>query len=134
MRAWVKVALVTALFAVPAMALGQVIWPPDPGSPEPSAGQLPYFILLSVFEAAAFGLGISFLLFVPQTHWGLLPSRSPEATREKSLLVPTLPCAPTQKHLRRSERFAVPGHSSNSAGALGHVLVGKQRHPPQKMM
>jgi hypothetical protein len=42
---------------------GQVIWPPDPGSPEPSAGQLPYFILLSVFEALAFGLGISFLLF-----------------------------------------------------------------------
>jgi hypothetical protein len=36
---------------------------PDPGSPEPSAGQLPYFILLSVFEALAFGLGISFLLF-----------------------------------------------------------------------
>ncbi len=60
---WVKVALVTAVFAVPAMALGQVIWPPDPGSPEPSGGQLPFFIFLSVFEAAAFGLGISFLLF-----------------------------------------------------------------------
>ena len=28
MKPWVKVALVTALFAVPAMALGQVIWPP----------------------------------------------------------------------------------------------------------
>jgi hypothetical protein len=45
------------------MALGQVIWPPDPASPTPSGGQLPFFILLSVFEAAAFGLGISFLLF-----------------------------------------------------------------------
>ena len=63
MKTWVKVALVTAAFAVPAMALGQVIWPPDPGSPEPSGGQLPFFILLSFFEAAAFGLGISFLLF-----------------------------------------------------------------------
>jgi hypothetical protein len=63
MKTWVKVALITALFAVPAMALGQVIWPPDPGNPEPSAGQLPFFIFLSVFEAVAFGLGISFLLF-----------------------------------------------------------------------
>jgi hypothetical protein len=63
MKTWIKVALVTALIAVPAMALGQVIWPPAPGSPEPSAGQLPFFIFLSVFEAVAFGLGISFLLF-----------------------------------------------------------------------
>ena len=63
MKTWIKVALVTALFAVPAMALGQVIWPPAPGSPEPSDGQLPFFIFLSVFEAVAFGLGISFLLF-----------------------------------------------------------------------
>jgi hypothetical protein len=63
MKTWVKVALITALFAVPAMALGQVIWPTHPGNPEPSAGQLPFFILLSVFEAVAFGLGISFLLF-----------------------------------------------------------------------
>ena len=31
MKTWVKVALVTALFAVPAMALGKVIWPPAPG-------------------------------------------------------------------------------------------------------
>ena len=63
MKTWIKVALVSALFAVPAMALGQVIWPAQPGSPEPSAGQLPFFIFLSVFEAVAFGLGISFLLF-----------------------------------------------------------------------
>jgi hypothetical protein len=62
-KPWIKVALVTALFAVPAMALGQIIWPPDPGNPEPSAGQLPFFIFLAVFEAVAFGLGISFLLF-----------------------------------------------------------------------
>jgi hypothetical protein len=63
MKTWVKVALVTALFAVPAMALGKVIWPPAPGGPEPSAGQFPFFILLAVFEALTFGLGISFLLF-----------------------------------------------------------------------
>ena len=41
MKTWVKVALVTALFAVPAMALEQVVWPPAPGSPEPSDGQFP---------------------------------------------------------------------------------------------
>ncbi len=63
MKTWIKVALVSALFAVPAMALGQLIWPPDPANPEPSAGQLPFFIFLSVFEAVTFGLGISFLLF-----------------------------------------------------------------------
>jgi hypothetical protein len=63
MKTWVKVALVTALFAVPAMALGKVIWPPAPGGPEPSAGGFPFFILLAVFEALTFGLGISFLLF-----------------------------------------------------------------------
>ncbi len=63
MKTWIKVALVSALFAVPAMALGQLIWPPDPANPTPSGGQLPFFILLSVFEAVAFGLGISFLLF-----------------------------------------------------------------------
>ena len=63
MKTWVKVALVTALFAVPAMALGQAIWPPAPGGPEPTAGQLPFFILLAVFEALTFGLGVSFLLF-----------------------------------------------------------------------
>jgi hypothetical protein len=63
MKPWIKIALVTALFAVPAMALGQVIWPPAPGGPEPTAGQLPFFILLAVFEALTFGLGVSFLLF-----------------------------------------------------------------------
>ena len=63
MKTWVKVALVTALFAVPAMALGQVIWPPAPGGPEPTAGQFPFFLFLAVFEALTFGLGISFLLF-----------------------------------------------------------------------
>jgi len=63
MKPWVKVALVTALFAVPAMALGKVIWPPAAGGPEPSAGQFPFFILLAVFEALTFGLGVSFLLF-----------------------------------------------------------------------
>lgn len=63
MKPWVKVALVTALFAIPAMALGRVIWPPAPGGPEPTAGQLPFFVFIAAAEALTFGLGISFLLF-----------------------------------------------------------------------
>lgn len=42
--------------------IGQMIWPPDPMNPAPTAGQLPFFILLSVFEALAFGIGVTFLL------------------------------------------------------------------------
>lgn len=63
LKPWVKIALVTAVVAVPAMALGQVIWPPATGGPEPTAGQLPFFLFLAVFEALTFGLGVSFLLF-----------------------------------------------------------------------
>ena len=63
MKPWIKVALVTAAFAIPAMALGQVIWPPAEGGPEPTGGQLPFFLFLAVFEALTFGLGVSFLLF-----------------------------------------------------------------------
>jgi hypothetical protein len=63
MKPWVKVFLVTAVIAAPAMLLGPVIWPPAEGGPEPSAGQLPFFIFLAAFEALTFGLGVSFLLF-----------------------------------------------------------------------
>jgi hypothetical protein len=63
LKPWVKVFLVTAVIAAPAMMLGPVIWPPAEGGPEPSAGQLPFFIFLAAFEALTFGLGISFLLF-----------------------------------------------------------------------
>jgi hypothetical protein len=63
MKPWVKIFLVTAVIAAPAMMLGPVIWPPAEGGPEPSAGQLPFFIILAAFEALTFGLGVSFLLF-----------------------------------------------------------------------
>lgn len=63
MKPWVKVFLVTAVVAVPAMSLGQVIWPPAADGPEPTAGQLPFFIVLAAAESLTFGLGISFLLF-----------------------------------------------------------------------
>ena len=63
MKTWMKVLFVTALFGVPAFLLGPVIWPPAVGGPEPSAGQLPFFVVLFAIEALAFGLGISFLAF-----------------------------------------------------------------------
>ena len=58
-----KVLFVTTLFGVPAFLLGPVIWPSAAGGPEPSAGQMPFFVVLFAIEALAFGLGISFLAF-----------------------------------------------------------------------
>ena len=63
MKTWMKALFVTALFGVPAFLLGPVISPLAAGGPEPSAGQLPFFIILFAIEALAFGLGISFLAF-----------------------------------------------------------------------
>jgi hypothetical protein len=63
MKTWMKVLFVTALFGIPAFPLGPVIWPPAAGGPEPSAGQMPFFVVLFAIEALAFGLGISFLAF-----------------------------------------------------------------------
>ena len=58
-----KVAIVTALVAVPAFLLGPVLFPPTDIGVEPTAGQLPYFLFLAVGDALLMGLGISFLLF-----------------------------------------------------------------------
>jgi len=63
METWMKVLFVTTLFGVPAFLLGPVIWPSAAGGPEPSAGQMPFFVVLFAIEALAFGLGISFLAF-----------------------------------------------------------------------
>ncbi len=57
-----KVILITLIFAIPALLTGKIIWPPDPMGPVPTSGQLPLFIVLSLFEAVSFGLGISFLV------------------------------------------------------------------------
>lgn len=63
MKPWVKVFLVTVTLAVPAMMFGSIIWPPAEGGPDPTAGQLPFFIFLAACEAIALGLGVSFLAF-----------------------------------------------------------------------
>ena len=62
MNTWPRVLLVTLLAGVPAF-LGSVLWPPPPGMPSPTGGQLALFIFLLALEALLFGLGVAFLLF-----------------------------------------------------------------------
>ena len=64
MKTWLKVLLVTLVVAIPAMITGPILWPPpaDLGV-APTAGQIPFFIFLAVFEAITLGLGVAFLLF-----------------------------------------------------------------------
>ncbi|CAN5675613.1 MAG: hypothetical protein M3494_01895 [Actinomycetota bacterium] len=76
MKMWMKVALVTLACAVPAVALGNVIWPPAVGGPEPTSGQLPFFIVLEIITSITFGLGVAFLLFgFPMTNRAASGSR-----------------------------------------------------------
>lgn len=63
MKTWIKVLIVTVIIALPAMMLGPVLWPPVEGGPEPTSGQLPFFIFLAAIESVLLGLGISFLIF-----------------------------------------------------------------------
>lgn len=63
MKTWMKVLTVTLLFGIPAFLLGPVIWPISAEIPSPAPAQIPYFILLSVFDSLFFGLGIAFVLF-----------------------------------------------------------------------
>lgn len=63
MKTWVKVLIVTLFFGVPAFLLGPAIWPISADFPAPAPEQVPYFILLSVFDSLFFGMGIAFILF-----------------------------------------------------------------------
>ena len=62
MKTWVKVLLITLILGIPAFILGPILWPPSPDI-KPTPAQLPFFIFLSVIEAAVFGLGIAFIFF-----------------------------------------------------------------------
>lgn len=63
MKKWLKVLIVTIIFAIPAFILGPVIWPISADFPAPAPEQVPYFIFLSIFDSLFFGLGITFMLF-----------------------------------------------------------------------
>jgi berberine-like enzyme len=62
-KPWVKWLVATVLVAVPTFLLSPVLFPPAEGGPEPTAGQLPYFLLLGASDAILLALGVSFLLF-----------------------------------------------------------------------
>ncbi len=57
------VAATTAGLSVISFALTRVIWPDAPGAVQPSAGLLPFYIVVAVVESFAFGLGVAFLIF-----------------------------------------------------------------------
>src|SRR5712664_4162827 len=57
------VAATTAGLTVISFALTRVIWPDAPGAVQPSAGLLPFYIVVAVVESFAFGLGVAFLIF-----------------------------------------------------------------------
>ncbi len=63
MKRWMKVLIVTLLVAIPAFLLGPVLFPPADVGSEPSAAQIPFFILLGAVDAVLLGLGVSFLVF-----------------------------------------------------------------------
>jgi hypothetical protein len=66
MKPWLKVLLVTLLVAVPALPLGQMLWPTPADVTTGTGGMpayVPFLILISVFEALSLGLGVAFLAF-----------------------------------------------------------------------
>ena len=63
MKTRIKVLLITLVVAVPAFVLGPVLFPPAEVGVEPTAGQIPYFVLLAAWDAVFLGLGVAFLLF-----------------------------------------------------------------------
>jgi hypothetical protein len=61
MKAWQKWILVTLVIGAVSFVITPAIWP-TPTNINPGA-YLPLFVLLSVFESLAFGLGVAFLAF-----------------------------------------------------------------------
>jgi hypothetical protein len=53
----------TAVLTLISFGLTRVIWPDAPGTPQPPAGLLPFYIVVGLVESFAFGLGVAFLIF-----------------------------------------------------------------------
>jgi hypothetical protein len=73
-RPWIKALILTLPVALPATALGPVIWPPVAMGMGPTPNQLPFFVFESFFEALALGLGVSFLVFGLPIVRGVAPN------------------------------------------------------------
>ena len=73
---WLVVTLVLAVIAFLASPNGPLggFWRPSADFPQPTDAQLPWFILLNVAEALAFGFGISFLIFGYPLMQTILPA------------------------------------------------------------
>ncbi len=58
-------AAVTLVAAITAMVVGPILWPTSdpPLFSDPTAAQLPFFVVLQVVTCLTFGLGVSLLLF-----------------------------------------------------------------------
>src|SRR5262245_33175459 len=68
MKPWLKMLIVTVVIAIPAFLLEPRgpfggFWSPFPEAPTPTAGLVPFFILLGIFDALSLGAAISFLIF-----------------------------------------------------------------------
>jgi hypothetical protein len=63
MKTWFKWSSVTLGVGAVSIALSFVIWPPAASVVRPPGNLLPLFLVLSVLESLAFGLGVAFLLF-----------------------------------------------------------------------
>jgi hypothetical protein len=57
-----KAAVLALVIAVPAFLLAPMLFPPTPG-PGPSSTQMPFFILLTVFDSLLLGIGVAFVVF-----------------------------------------------------------------------
>lgn len=73
-----KTILITLVVAIPAFLLAPMLWPMSSDMGDPTAAQLPFFIVLSVIESLAFGLGIAFIIVVlPKVRALAEPLRTP---------------------------------------------------------
>jgi hypothetical protein len=68
MKTWVKILIVTVAVALPAFLLEPAgpwggFWAPSPALPEPTAGLVPFFMVLGLFDALSLGAAVSFLIF-----------------------------------------------------------------------
>jgi hypothetical protein len=76
---WVKWLVLTVVLAViaflasPNGPLGG-FWRPSADFPQPTAGQLPWFVLLNVAESLTFGFGIAYLIFGYPLIRNILPA------------------------------------------------------------
>jgi hypothetical protein len=73
---WLVVTIVLAVIAFLASPNGPLggFWRPSSDFPPPSAGQLPWFVLLNVAESLTFGFGIAFLFFGYPLIRNILPA------------------------------------------------------------